>query len=318
MPSIPQPLIDAAVLAGAAVFAVARYYVGRWTWLQHEAKDSKSYLAIGRGEVVTSPYHGRWLLPWLLRARKPGPYAGREDYMDHARRWFLWSFTFQVAGAVLIAALALGRGMSPGQAVAAAVLWVGLAGVFDMQTALPILLDATGYVCALAVGVCAQCECWWGAGLASAALAFVRPVAMPVASLLLPWAWCWLPFAVGVPIVLANGELPHLPRAAYNRWRFLTGYDGYQLVDMFWLVIPWGACLVALTAPDVPTIAALVYGYGSLWLANGTVRIYQVGAPAVVLCAVPLIPVEWLLLVCLAHWCVVSLRSDWRKPCPGL
>jgi hypothetical protein len=86
MPSIPQPLIDAAVLAVAAGLAAVRYYVGRWTWLQHEAKDSKSYLAIGRGEVVTSPYHGRWLLPWLLRARKPGPYAGREDYMDHARR----------------------------------------------------------------------------------------------------------------------------------------------------------------------------------------------------------------------------------------
>jgi len=318
MPSIPQPLIDAGVLIAAALLAVGRYYAGRWTWLQHESKDSKSYMAMGRGEIVTSPYHSRWLLPWLFRAKTPGPYKTPEDFRAHASIWFFWSFVFQIAGAVLIATLALARGMTPGQGVAAAATWVGLSGVFDLQTTIPILLDAGGYVCILAAGLFAANECWWGVGVASAMLACVRPVALPVAAMMLPLAWCWLPFAVAFPFLMANDKIEHLPRADYNAWRYKTGYDGYQLLDAVWLVIPWGVCLVAFVWPDWPTLAALAFGYASLWLCNGTIRIYQVGAPVVVLCAVPLIPSELLLLACLVHWCVVSFRPGWRKPCPGL
>ena len=82
--------------------------------------------------------------------------------------------------------------------------------------------------------------------------------------------------------------------------------SGLRYHAPFWrharhMLTPWGAGVLCLLAPSPWLVAAVVVAYAQLLVATDTVRLYQQAAPVVAISAVSVVPLEWLLPLCVFH-----------------
>jgi hypothetical protein len=251
--------------------------------------DGARYLALARGEPQPMPFHLRWLLPKVLWTREWA--------------WVACSIWSTMACAVLVALLAIHHDASPTQAAIAAALFLGLPSTRFLLR-FPVLIDAP----ALAVTLAAVLVPDWRVAAALVVIAACISEKAPLfaaAFALNPWFL----LALAVPLVrwvfFAPAEIdPRDPFATTLSHPFRTGLLAHQgqWLDPRKMLLPWGACLVVLFAPEPLWLLPVLVAMAQIFIATDTVRLYQMAAPAVCVAAALLIPEAIAIPVLVAHW----------------
>lgn len=247
--------------------------------------DGARYLT----ERPPSPFHLRILLPWLCR--------------DDLIRWRIAAWAGVAAtltGTVILAP-------DWRQGLAAALIVAGLPMV-RFNLANPVLVDSA------ALGLATLSAAAWVSGwhapavlLALAAGAAKEPA--PLFAAVFAWSPILL-IGMAIPLLVKVWRKPgddvldehHAwilahPIAASRKYHagFLTNVDPR-------LVVPWGACVVALAAPSWQLAAALTLAYAQVAVATDTVRLYQWAAPVVAIAATTAVPPQWWPVLAVAVW----------------
>lgn len=71
------------------------------------------------------------------------------------------------------------------------------------------------------------------------------------------------------------------------------------------MLLPWGACLLAILNPSWQLLAVLAFGYAQLLVATDTVRLYQQAAPVVCIAAATALPIS-------VGFAAVSVAAIWN------
>jgi hypothetical protein len=251
--------------------------------------DGHHYLCAALGQRVPSPYHRRWLLPFLL-----GPYPGR---------WRVCTYLSFLAMPLVGAGYLHARGLGGWRlAFAAGLLWALPAHRFALRY--PVLLDAPSYVLALLVAWSASAWPWWVTLPLSLVLGATRETGPVFAAL---WAWSPWPL-VGLAAVgwwrpsspADEAREPWLVHPMREAWkmRCAIGLDGGLYLR------PWGAALAGLVAPSWQIVATVIVAHAQLFAAVDAVRLAAWAAPVLVLSAAQVTPpVLWplALLVTVLH-----------------
>lgn len=264
--------------------------------------DARRYLAAASGTPVPRPFHLRWLLPYFCGSSlRPW--------------WWVWLISWPIAAAGMAGWVIPDHGWQVG--LAAVALLLALPGVLGPQVVIPVGVDLPATAVTL-VGVAVfelGHPSQMVAGVVTIAIASTIRETAPVWAAL--WVWSpWPLLALIVPAVAAVVRTPgpdplgpqfqwiadHPVRAALQhhsgRWR-----------DAWLLIAPWGVCLAALVEPSWQLIVVLVVAHLQLLVATDTVRLVQHAAgPPMAIAAAQVIPMQWLLVACVAHvvW--------WRTP----
>lgn len=237
------------------------------------------------------PFNLRWLAPKLCGSRR--------------RRWSVVTRGSLVGSTVLVVLLAhLHLGWWP--SVAAGALVAGLPSLrFLWQHT--VLVDAPALLLALASAVACGHH-WYPVATVLAVVAGLTMERAPVFAAL--FAWHPLPLVgLAAPLIVALLRRPGpdvLDEA--NAWVLEHPIQAARKFHPNWLdplvmLTPWGVCLAGLIDPSPQVAATVAVGYSQLAVATDSVRLYQWAAPVLAIAAVGVIPVPWLLLAVVAHWC---------------
>lgn len=228
---------------------------------------------------LPAPFHLRWLVPWLCR--------------DESARWDVAAWS-GLAGVLAGTWLLVGGWAG----VAAAALVAVLPSVrFGLTYRVLVDLPALGFA-TMSAGM--WLHGWHVAALVLAVVAGSSKESAPVFAALFAWS----------PVLLVGLVAPLLAHLLRRRGPDVLGGDHEWILAHPWqasrkfhagyvrsldprLVLPWGACVVALAAPSWQLAAVLVAAYGQLVVATDTVRLYQWAAPIVAVAAVTAVPWQW-------------------------
>ena len=255
--------------------------------------DGERYLQMGGGIAQPMPFHLRPGLPAICRMSRG--------------RWVAANLIGMAFAAWLVGCLAMLHGATGNQAAFATALFLGLPWV-RFCFSRPVLVDMPGLALTLLAAVS------WMEGYL--VLPLVAVVAGALISEKVPiWAaiFAWSPLLlVGLAIPLAR-RLLFKPAAVNENDRLSDTLthplrSGLESHRHFWrdprvMLLPWGACLVAVIHPmGWWMAAALAAGYAQLLVATDTVRLYQQAAPVVCVATALAVPLEWMPAVLVAHW----------------
>ena len=285
--------------------------VALW-WYRYQTtptQDGGAYLVVAAGHPCPPPF--RWrrlqtlLRPWC-RGVSPQPPAWSTPFAQAPTAVRIWTAASWIALAVssgLVGVYAEQHGVS---GLLAAGLWVSLPW-FRGLVRCPVLTDQVAMMLALAAAVAP----WWAsvplallAGRANERAPLFAAVfawsPLPLIGILAPaWAWWRAPEC---------RLLPWLKEERYRPWKAMRSYHGGA--PLYEFMLPWGAGLVAVGRVSLQLAAALLLGYGQLLVASDRARLFQWGAPVVVVAAASVLGTapEWLMwLVVGAHvvspWC---------------
>ena len=261
--------------------------------------DGVRYLQIAGGIDQPMPFKLRRGLPQLCRTSET--------------RWVIANVVSMLYASVGIGVLASQHGASLGISCLASVLFLGLPWVrFCAQC--PVLVDMPALMFAVLAAVAFPHS--QAAGLLLAFAGAYVSERVPVWAALYAWNPIFL-LALVVPV--------------FNFFMWRTGdvegegFDGFALRHPVrasrmsharqWLspaamILPWGACLVAIFNPSWWLLAAVAAGYAQLLVATDTVRLYQQAAPVVCVAAAMAFPAGY--FVWLAPVLVAShLLNPW-------
>lgn len=271
----------ASVLAASAILALSIYSSG-----QRMSPDGRIYLQAAAGESVPRPFHLRPLLPIICGTR--------------LWAWRIASVWGLVMAAVAIGSLAVLKGASAMQAIAASALFAALP--MSRTTAmLPVLVDgpALGFAAVSAVCV-ARGDIGFAIWAACFGALFKEHV--PVFAALAGWsAWPLLGLLVTVGIWWFRTPAPPSHPSQMTPFRYARVKQAPRILDATKMLLPWGACLAAALSPGLPLVASLAAGYALLFVSADSTRIYQWGAIPVCVAAALVIPEAWLPLAIIAH-----------------
>lgn len=230
------------------------------------------------------PFSLRPLVPWL---------CGTSE-----RAWIAMTFISAATAAAATGVLAHQHGAGLGGALFASCLLLGLPWLRFCVSA-PILVDMPMLAFALGAAVLAPVHLPFALLLAWVGAAASEKV--PVLAALFAWNPLLLT-ALCVPLIL----WAVMPKAKPDRELYSGLRVGLAAHRGRWreprlMLLPWGACLVALV-PAVWVAVALAVGYGQLLVATDSVRLYQSVAPVICVVAALSVPPEWYAPVLLAHW----------------
>lgn len=228
---------------------------------------------------LPAPFHLRWLIPWLCR--------------DESTRWnaAAWAgFTGLVVGT---------WGLVGGWAgVAAAALVAVLPSVrFGLAHRVLVDLPALGLA---TLAAAAWVNGWTIPALVLAVLAGMSKETAPVFAAIFAWSPFLLIGLVAPMMIDALRTRGGDDLGEHHAWILAHPvqasrkyHAGYLTTLDPRLVLPWGACVVALASPSWQLAAVLVAAYAQLTVATDTVRLYQWAAPAVAVAAVTAVPPVW-------------------------
>ncbi len=253
--------------------------------------DGAEYIRMSHGEACANPYHLRFVLPMVCRDSK---YA-----------WVIVTNLSLLIAGILTAVMATQHGLTLQQSAVAALLLLGLPSIRFLRQA-PVLVDACGLAFSLGAAVL-----WPIEPIAAVAVALVGAGVSeksPVFAALFAWSPVLL-VALAVPAMRAAfwDAGPQREGAHERAVHEFNTHSGLKHRAQVWrqassTVLPWGACLFALTVPGVWWMASLAVGMSQLAIAHDTVRLIQQCAPAVCIAAAAAIPDAWALPVLVAHW----------------
>lgn len=264
--------------------------------------DARRYLAAASGTPVPRPFHLRWLLPYCcgssLRAW-----------------WWVWASSWPIAGAAMFAWIAPQHGWQI--ALAAVALLLALPGILGPSVVIPVGVDLPATAVTLVgVALIAVDDPWriTAGVLVLVGAATIRETAPVWAAL-----WLWSPWPLLALIAPAVAHLVRKPGPdpLGDRFQWIADHPVRAALehhrgrwrDAWLLAAPWGACLAALIGADWQLVVVLVVAHLQLLVATDTVRlVHHAAGPAMAAAAAQVIPVQWLLLVCVVHvlW--------WRAP----
>lgn len=237
----------------------------RYGWIV--TSDGQAYIEIANGKPGLAPF--RWRLVARLLGRSP-------------RLWVGISWTALVASTALVGVYADQHGL-PGWAAAA--LFVSLP-YFRGLVRIPIVTDHLGMFFALAAGVAP----WWAA-IPLGVLAGCCNEKAPIFAAI--FAWSPLPLVgLVVPatmVLLTRGG----PKSLHNSWKLMRELHNKAQPHIY--ILPWGVCLLGVLTPTYQLLLAIVFGYAQMLVATDRSRLYQMGAPVVILATLAVLP-AWALL----------------------
>lgn len=228
---------------------------------------------------LPSPFHLRWLIPWLCR--------------DESTRWTAAAW-FGFAGLVF-GTWALAGGWA---GIAAAALVAVLPSVrFGLTHRVLVDLPALGLA---TLSAAAMVHGWTAAALVLVVLAGLSKESAPIFAALFAWHPVLLLGMVAPMMVDALRVRGEDRLGEHHAWILAHPVQASRQYHPGWwssfdprLVFPWGACVVALAAPSWQLAAVLIVAYAQVLVATDTVRLYQWAAPVVALAAVSAVPWQW-------------------------
>ena len=249
--------------------------------------DHASYLAMSEGRPVPTPFRERWLYPFLMRRASE-------------RAWWWVSNIGALLTFPLVALFAEAKGLN---GLWACALWGALPTV-DVLWRMKGIVDHVAWPLALLTG-------WLivsghlAAGLAVCMVAgFVdyRVPVMVAAWTLQPGALLGLLPFFGLHACTRKG--PPLMHSDWILRPYATARDvcGRYLHDVREMVLPWGACLAGLLSASPALWLSLAVSYGQLLRGHDRVRLYGWAAPVLIVCALRVIPVQWLPVAVIFTW----------------
>lgn len=255
--------------------------------------DAARYLIAAQGHPVARPFHLRWLLPAVCKN-------------DIRRWWIVWALSWPLlAGSVFWLAADLGWQ----RAVFAAVLTVGLPGVWGPAAVRPVGVDLPAMAVTALAAACAVHGLVWAAIVLVVLAAQIKETAPVWAAL---WAWnpillvglMWVAFNAVVIRSGVDEVTRREPFATIHRHPFRTAIaarKGRWRDGWLW-VAPWGVCLAGLYQIDWRLAAVLAVAHLQVLVATDTVRLLHTAAgPAIALAAAAVIPIPWLAVAAVAH-----------------
>lgn len=252
-------------------------------WFAHGyqlSPDGSYYLASGRGHQVPSPYAYR-LLPKLLRGNRP--------------LWTLVSGASLVGSAVLI-------GRMTAHPILAALLFIGLPGLFRLNVIFPVLVDAPAFFLALlSVDVLAHGHPAWA--LVIIALAGLIKETAPI--FVAAWTFWWPAALTGLlihglirlSVTAAKADQPWL-KHPFQEARKVQNFFDWKL-----MLLPWGALPLLVAFSNLwawNVVATVALAYSQLLVAQDHARLYQWAFPPLVVVALAN-PPAWIPLAVFVH-----------------
>jgi len=285
------------IATGLGVLAYAAYRYANATSLSPDGRIYGTF----RAERPPRPFLYRWLLPLVLR--------------DRLNAWQAVTGGALIASAPLLAWYLRECALSHEAALCGVLLWVGLPGIYRINTRFPVLVDAP----AMALALLAAClvlsgHLWFGVAvsLLSGCVSERAPVFASV--------FCWNPWLL---LGLASPLLVHL-LVTPGRWPEWHGRPGLQSplqagitarrampTDIQTALVPWGAVapLALLSGQWHPAaVVGVALAYGQTLVATDFVRLYQWSAPLLIPLAVGVMPEGWEPLILVAH-----LLNPWSR-----
>ena len=262
--------------------------------------DGRRYLAMGAGHAEPMPFHLRTLLPAACGT--------------NVVRW-AWANIFGIAGsAVLIVELAVLQGATAGQGVLAAVLFLALPWVRFCSRA-PVLVDMPALALALSAAVLFLSG-YVGLSVVAVSVAALASEKAPVWAALFAWHPILL---IGLIVPLLERLISKPPPVAPNDplaetlthpIRSSMKWHRGQWLDPRVMLLPWGACLLAVANPSAQLAAVVAVAYAQLLVATDSVRLYQQAAPIVCIAAATALPFSLPIVAVVA---AAHLTHPWRR-----
>ena len=168
----------------------------------------------------------------------------------------------------------------------------------------PFLVDgpALGLTAASALLACS------GHPVASAIIALVGAGVkehVPVFAALAAWSpWPLVGLAVTAVLWLTRTPGPSSHPSQEHPFVAARAMQAERLLTAQYSLMPWGVCLAAAFAPTVPMLASLAVGYGMLFVAVDSSRVFQWAAIPVCLAAAAALPDQWLIPAVAIHFFV--------------
>jgi hypothetical protein len=262
--------------------------------------DGVRYLAMGAGYAQPMPFHLRTLLPLVCGTNRGF--------------WIAANFLGIAGSAILIVALAVLQGAATAQGVLAAALFLSLPWVRFCSRA-PVLVDMPALALALFSAVLFLSG-YVALSVFAAGIAGLSSEKAPV------WAalFAWHPVLLIGLIAPALMRLTSKPREVdpaephaetlTNPVRSAMRYHHGQWLDPRIMLLPWGACLLAVANPSAQLAAVVAVAYAQLLVATDSVRLYQQAAPIVCISAATALPFTLPIVAVIA---AAHLSHPWRR-----
>lgn len=245
--------------------------------------DGVRYIAAVH-QRVPRPFHYRWLIPKVCG--------------DSEARW---RWQAQLSTLALLPLTWWYIGGWPG--IAAAIMVVGLSGVWKFNRKHPILVDAPGMLCALLAADLFR-HSLWPLGIAVVLLAGCVRETSPVMAALYAWNPLALIGLIPVAFRQLQREGPDVLDAE-NRWilnhQIKAARKYHKGLPFAQWVLPWGLAVVALANVSPQLAVTLAVAYAQCLVATDTIRLYQWSFPVVLAAAVHAVPLAWLPVLVVLH-----------------
>jgi len=282
------------IAATTSIGSLALLGLGHYSQRETEiSSDGDRYLTMGGGGAVPYPFMFRWLIPALCRTSIP--------------RWRICTDTHLAFLPVLTAIYIAHWQARPAAAVAGGLLICGFPGIWRINIRRPVLVDPAALCWALGAAVLSL-HGMWPAALAAALVAAAMKETTPI------FAACFclnplLLIALAGPLVRwlssRGGNDTHNSRALADPIGSARLAHAERLFDPAVMLAPWGVGLLAVLVDDgtiaLIVVLALLLGYGQLFAAVNTARLYQWAGPAVALAAASVLPPGWEPAALLVH-----------------
>lgn len=283
------------VLAICWYFFVFQLFGGIVTSPQRQG-DEMLYFMMVSGQKAQSPFHYRWLLPWLERK-----WSGI---------WQPLNITCLIATAPVMVLYAAVGGLSWFACLYAAALYLGLFGVSTYLFVRTFFVDSAATLFALSAATL-WLYGWWAPAIVCVLIATCfRETSFVYAAL---FAWTpWL--LIGGVAFLARHLISPPCKGAPNPFTYVRDYGKrhFRLRPTV-LLLPWCAALAALFAPSAQLIVALLIGYFLCTLASEHDRIYMAPAfPIMCASAAMITPILLMLPLIALHFSCSALPWHWN------
>lgn len=280
------------------VLITALAYATQWYRLSHTVSpDGMAYLELAAGKPVPAPYSRRWLLPRIV-----------------GTRWNVWRVV--TACALLACSLEL---WALTHSVWSVWLWLWLPGTAQLMRH-PVLVDAVALALAMGAALLVSRGVW---GLCGAMVLVIVAscVREPAALFGATFAGQWWLMGGALIAALFLPERSGFERnarsgVAYLDHPFREARKRHDWLNWRTMLLPWGMVVPLFVMGarwDSTTLwacVALALGYGQLLAAQDGPRLFQFGAPAVLIVCVHASLPWWALL---AHPFVCALSPEARK-----